>query len=139
MMAGRWRQSGGVATGQVATDVPTNVPTDVPPTAGASAPFGARVVREYVKAGGQAGRDERAALGLNAKRLRDRGASESDILAAVREFARTKRWPRYIREWTTEKQIGDEIAAHQARKSDDRRAAPQTMRRLSDALKEAGL
>lgn len=97
------------------------------------------MVAEYVKAGGTASREERAILGLNAKRLRDRGASESDILAAVRDYATTKRWPRYISEWTTEKQNTDEIDAHRARLAADKRDVPRTMRALADAMRAAGL
>lgn len=95
------------------------------------------MVAEYVKSGGTANRHELAILGANAKRLRDRGASESDILAAVREFAATKRWPRYISEWTTEKQIGDEIDAHQRAKKTEPRDGG--LRALGAALREAGL
>jgi hypothetical protein len=97
------------------------------------------VVAEYVRAGGSASREERAILGLNAKRLRDRGASESDILAAVREYAQTKRWPRYIAEWTTEKHLADEDEAHRKRLAADRRDASKTMRSLGEAMRAAGL
>lgn len=134
-VARRWRK-GGYVTIRNGTDATTRSASY---EAGASAPFGARVVREYVRHGGRADKSERAILGLNAKRLLAKGASESDILAAVREYASTKRWPRYIAEWTTEKQIGDEIADHRKRMDSDRKEAPRTMRRLAEALREAGL
>lgn len=97
---------------------------------GAQARFGQAVVAEYVRSGGTASREERAILGANAKRLLDRGASDSDILAAVREFAQTRRWPRYVAEWTTERELGQEISVHRKRMEADRMTALKSMREI---------
>lgn len=101
--------------------------------------FGSAVVAEYVRAGGWADRTQLAILGNNALALRRKGASESDILRAVREFAQTKRWPQYVSEWTTEVQIGDDIARHLAEKKSDRASARRTLVSIGEQLRKAGL
>lgn len=97
------------------------------------------MVAEYVRSGGTADRASLPILGANAKRLRDRGIPDDVILEAVREFARTKRWPGYIREWSWDTQTKRDVKAHEARKASDKRelARDRGLRTVADILRGA--
>lgn len=110
------------------------------PTERAQAPsFGSVAVAEYVKAGGKADRTQLGILGHNALALRRKGAPEDAVLRAIREFAHTNRWPQYVGEWTTEIEVGDDIARHLAEKKSHRASARKTMSSIAEQLKKAGL